>query len=136
MTVNPYLSFDGNCREAFEFYKELLGGELFVMTYGDSPMASELPPENHDRVIHAHLMAGDIVLMGGEAPSGEYRQPQGISINIQTGSVDEGSRIFEAFAQDGKVTMPFEETFWVERFGMVRDRFGTPWMVNAGKDKP
>ena len=133
MTVNPYLSFDGNCREAFEFYKELLGGELFLMTYGDSPMASELPAEHHDRVVHAYLGAGDIVLMGGESPSGEYQEPQGITINIQTDSVGEGSRIFEALARDGKVMMPFEETFWVERFGMVRDRFGTPWMVNAGK---
>ncbi len=133
MNVIPYLNFDGNCREAFDFYGQLLGGEPQYVTFGDAPADEQMPAEMADGVMNVYLQAGDIVLMGSDAFGGRYERPRGIYVSLQVGSVEEGVRIFEAFANGGKVIMPLEPTFWVERFGMVVDRFGTPWMVNAGK---
>lgn len=131
MKLNPYLGFDGNCAEAFRFYQELLGGELKVLTHAGSPMADEVPPEWADRVMHSCLTAGDVVLMGGDTPPGSYAAPSGFCVSLHLPDAAEGERIFNALATEGNVTMPFEKTFWAERFGMVTDRFGTPWIVNC-----
>ena len=89
----------------------------------------ETPPEHRDRIIHVRLVAGDNVLMGGDVPPGAP-VPQGFSLSIQVDSVQEADRIFNALVEGGRTTMPLGPTFWAERFGMLVDRFGTPWMVN------
>lgn len=132
MRVLPYLGFDGQCAEAFGFYQETLGGDLEIMTNGESPIADEVPGEAHDRVLHACLSAGDLVLMGSDAPPDWHATPQGLSVSLQLSDVDEAERIFAALADGGAVEMPMGKTFWAERFGMVTDRFGIPWMVNCG----
>lgn len=132
MQVNPYLNFDGRCAEAFSFYEQLLGGRIeAMMTFRDSPMASEVPADWHDLVIHAHLTVGDVVLMGSDAPGEHYAPPQGLHVSLHVEDPAEAERIFHALADNGKVTMPIDKTFWAERFGMLVDRFGTPWMVNC-----
>jgi PhnB protein len=132
MDFTPYLNFNGTCAAAFKFYEHALGGEIeFLQTHGDSPMKDHVPPDWHDKVIHVCLNVQGKRLMGSDAPAEHYSPAQGIYVNIQVPSSDEGKRVFEALADGGKVTMPFGQTFWSPGFGMLVDRFGTPWMVNS-----
>lgn len=133
MELIPYLNFDGRCAEAFRFYHSVLGGTLEVMTFRDSPMAGELSPEWLDRVMHARLAVGEAVLMASDTPPGQYAAPQGFAVTINVEDAAEAERIFRALAEGGTITMPLEKTFWAERFGMLVDRFGVPWIVNGGR---
>jgi PhnB protein len=134
MKLNPYLTFDGRCREAFEFYQKAFGGQIsFMQTIGESPMASSMPPETHGRVMHVTLHIGDQVLQGADAPSGLFSEPAGFSVALHFDDVGEGQRVFDALAQKGMVQMPFQETFWAKGFGVLIDEFGTPWILNAGQ---
>jgi PhnB protein len=131
MKIVPYLGFDGDCAEAFRLYERVLGGRIeLLMTYGESPMGAEVPADQKDRVMHVRLVAGDQVLMGGDAPPGSQAKAQGFCISLQVESAAEADRIFGALEAGGQATMPLGPTFWAERFGMLVDRFGTPWMVN------
>lgn len=132
MKVNPYLTFSGQCREAFEYYERLLGGKIEMMqTHGDSPIADNVPADWRDNVLHARLVAGDVVLMGCDAPPEHYAQPSGVHLTLAVDTPEDADRIFGALAEGGKVEMPIQQTFWAARFGMVVDRFGTPWMINC-----
>jgi PhnB protein len=134
MKLNTYLSFDGRCREAFEFYEKALAGRItFMQTIGDSPMASSTPPEAHGRIMHATLQAGDQVLQGADAPPGQYTKPGGFCVSATFDDVAVGERVFSALAQQGTVQMAFQETFWAKGFGMLVDQFDIPWIVNAGE---
>jgi PhnB protein len=133
MRLVPYLAFNGQCADAFRFYEKVLGGKLErLMTFGDMPEEEKVPPGMEDRIVHARLLVGDAVLMGGDTPSEYFKPPQGFCVNIWVDEVAEGERIFAELSKGGVVTMPMGETFWADRFGMVIDRFGTPWMVNCG----
>lgn len=132
MQLQPYLMFDGRCEEAFRFYEQCLGGRIEVMqTHGDSPIAAEVPPDWHKRILHARLVVGDAVLMGSDCPPEQYAAPQGLYVSANVDSPADADRVFNAFAENGTVTMPIEQTFWAARFGMLVDRFGTPWMINC-----
>ena len=134
MKLNPYLAFDGRCREAFEFYQKALGGKIsFIQTIGESPMASSTPVEAHGRIMHVTLQIGDQVLQGADAPQGLFTKPAGFRVAVHFDDVAEGERVFSALAQDGTIQMPFQSTFWAKGFGMLIDQFGTPWIVNAGQ---
>lgn len=134
MQINPYLSFNGKCAEAFTFYAQVLGGEnVMMMTYGESPMAAQTAPEDKDRIMHARLRAGDMVLMGADAPPQFFQPAQGMVVSVSVDAPAEADRIFKALSENGTVKMPIQETFWAQRFGMLIDRFGTPWMVNCEK---
>ena len=133
MQLVPYLNFPGNCAEAFRFYEKLFGGKIeTMMRFDESPMADEAPPEQRNNIIHAYLSIGDAVLMGSDAPPEYFAKPQGISVSVQLTDIEQGERIFKELAKGGNVGMPFEKTFWAERFGMVTDRYGIPWMINCG----
>jgi PhnB protein len=132
MQSNPYLSFNGDCQTAFEFYEQCLGGKIIEkMSYGESPMAEQTPPEQRDRIMHITLNVGNIVIMGADAPPQMFEKPQGFSVNLQFDNIAEAERVFNALAEKGTVRMPIQETFWAKRFGMAIDRFGTPWMINC-----
>lgn len=132
MQVNPYLNFDGNCREAFEFYAQTFGGTINAMIpHGGSPIENEVPREWHDLIMHANLKVGNTVLMASDSPPGQHRAPQGLYVNISIEEPADADRIFAALSNGGRVTMPIDRTFWARRFGMVVDRFGTPWMINC-----
>ena len=134
MKLNPYLAFDGRCREAFEFYEKALGGTIaFIQTMGESPMAANTPPEAHSRVMHVTLHVGDQVLQGADAPPGNFTKPAGFCVAVHYDEPADGERVFNALATGGKVQMPFQATFWAKGFGMLIDQFGTPWLVNAGQ---
>jgi PhnB protein len=132
MQIAPYLSFDGKCAEAFQFYAETLHGNIaMTMKYGESPMAADTPPEARDRVIHTRLDADGAMLMGADALPGRAAPMHGVSVMLDVKDEAEAERIFAAFANGGTVQMPIAQTFWAKRFGMVKDRFGTPWMINC-----
>jgi PhnB protein len=132
MQLNPYLLFNGDCAEAFKFYEETLGGKIESMfPYKGSPAAEHAPPEWADKIMHATVRIGDQPLMGSDAPPGRYEQPKGISVSLSLKDPEKGERLFNALAEGGTTTMPFQKTFWAAGFGMCTDRFGIPWMVNC-----
>lgn len=134
MQLNPYLIFNGQCRAAFEFYEQCLGGEITtIMTHAESPssMTEHLPPEWHDKILHVELMIDDKELMGSDAPPGYYEAPEGFSVSISLNDLAKAERIFDTLAEGGKVQMAFQQTFWADRFGMLIDQFGIPWMINC-----
>ena len=134
MKVNAYLMFDGNCEAAFKFYEKAVGAKTVVkMTFGDTPMAGEVPPDWKSKWVHARMQVGDQVVMASDAPPGRYEAPKGMSINLSFEQPAEADRIFKALSDGAKVTMPIQETFWAQRFGMLVDKFGVPWMVNCEK---
>jgi PhnB protein len=134
MRLNPYLMFDGKCEAAFRFYEQALGGTIVaMMTYADTPAAEHTSPEARGKIIHARLAVGDTVLMGSDAPIERYEKMQGFSVTLNIDESAEAERVFAALGAGGAVTMPIQETFWARRFGMLIDRFGTPWMINCEK---
>jgi PhnB protein len=134
MQLIPYLNFNGRCKEAFTFYERCLGGKIIAMsTFGETPAAEHVPAECRDWIIHARLLVGNAVLMGSDSPPEYFEAPKGFNVAIQIEDPSEADRIFHALAEGGSVRMPIEETFWARRFGMLTDRFGTPWMINCEK---
>jgi len=132
MQMTPYLSFKGECEAAFNFYQECLGGrpgELF--RYAGTPLANQVPEDWSNKIMHGSLMLGGQVLMGGDVAPDKYEAPKGFSLSLQIKSAIDAERIFHELAGGGRVLVPMEKTFWAERFGMVVDRFGIPWLINC-----
>ena len=137
MQLNPYLFLSGQCEEAFAAYQRILGGEITLMLkHAGTPAAGHVPPEWQDKIMHACLDLGGRKLMGSDAPPGRTKPPGGFSVQIAADSVAEAERVFAALAEGGEVTMPLQQTFWSERFGMLTDRFGVPWMINCEPGAP
>lgn len=139
MKISTYLTFDGQAREAFTFYQQVLGGTLETMTFAQAPDADQFPAEYRDRVMHTCLTLGDHCLMASDTLPGDfcggapYEGIKGCSISLHPESVAEGERLFNGLSEGGQVVMPMEKTFWAERFGMFTDRFGVSWMVNCAQ---
>lgn len=134
MKINPYLGFDGRCREAFEFYARVLGGSIeFLLTFGESPGCEQMPDAARDAVMHACMRVGEQRLMGSDAPPGHFVPMQGLYVSLHVDDVEQARRTFDALLDGGQVQMPFQPTFWSLGFGMGIDRFGTPWMVNCAQ---
>ena len=130
MHANTYLRFAGDCEEAFKYYARVCGGAVETMsTYSDTPAAAQMPPDWLGKIIHATLRLGDTIIMGADAPPSFYSKPQGFALTLSVDSPAEAERIFAAFSEGGASSMPMAPTFFAERFGMVVDRFGTPWIV-------
>jgi PhnB protein len=134
MQANTYLTFNGNCEEAFKTYQKLLGGEIVaMMTHVDTPAEAHVPPEWRDKILHARLVLGNGggMLMASDAPPGRQETMQGFSVTLNIKDPAEAERVFNVLAEGGTVRMALEETFWAHKFGMLTDRFGTPWMINC-----
>lgn len=133
MQINPYLNFAGNCAEAFAFYAKLFGGTIEMsMTHGGTPMASEVPADWHDKIMHIQMKTADgFTLMGSDAPPAYYSKPQGFFVSLQMSDPAEAERIYAALIDGGVASMKLQKTFWAERFAMLTDRFGTPWIINC-----
>lgn len=132
MQINAYLTFNGNCAEAFKFYETCLGGKIeALMTHADVPQDAQMSPEWRNLIMHARLNVEGGILMGSDSPASHFRPAQGITVSLQIPSVAQAERVFAELSKGGTVTMPIQQTFWATRFGMVTDRFGTPWMVNC-----
>jgi PhnB protein len=136
--LNPYLTFNGQCEEAFRFYEKCLDAKIsFMMTYGDAPLAEQTaeqtPSAWRNKILHTTLQVGDRVLQGVDVLPEHYQKPQGFSLSLNINSAEEADRIFNALADGGTAQMTLQETFWALRFGMLVDKFGTPWMINCEK---
>jgi PhnB protein len=128
------LSFDGACEEAFEHYQRLFGGKLeIVITWGASPLAGDVPPSWHQKILFARLIGRNLTLRGADAPPGTYRKPAGFNLCLSTSDAPEAERCFAALAESGTVLIPLASTFWADRYGEVVDRFGIPWEINCRK---
>jgi len=145
MTVQPYLFFAGTCEEAFTFYEKALHGKIVEMhRFSDMPPpppGSEAgcggpSPEQlaamSDKIMHVSLAVDDQIIMGSDNPEDAVGGFKGFSISLGFQSVERGHEVFDALSEGATVTMPFGETFWAKGFGMLTDKFGVPWMVNAG----
>ncbi len=137
MKIVTSLSFRGQCREAFEFYAEVLGGKIIAaITYGEAPPEMPITDEKYKNwLMHCWLEVGDQALMGADmdvAWAHNIDKPKnGFDVTLHTGDAAEGRRWFERLSEGGKPGMPFGETFWSPGFGALVDRFGIPWMINA-----
>jgi len=131
--LDAYLFFDGNCAEAMRFYERTLGGKIeMMMTHAESPMRDQTPPGSADRILHTSLSLDGRMLMASDAMVGApYEGMKNFSLSLAYPTVADARRVFDALAEGGKVTMPMQQTFWAEAFGMLADRYGTPWMVSG-----
>ena len=139
--LTPYLGFDGNCAEALRFYERALGGKIeMTLTYGESPMAEQVSAEHRQRVMHSALSlpGGGQLYAADKSPETQCAGPSGshsIGLTLEYADVAAGEAAFSALAEGGSVSMPMATSFWVERFGMLTDRYGVGWMVNAGPSR-
>jgi len=131
--VVTFLNFNGNCREAVEFYKKCFDAELYLLQYSEAPGDPVWATnEAKDRILHSSLTKGSttILMAADTMPGAPFQQGNGFSAMIRCESVPEIDALFAALAENGKITMPLQNTFWTPRFGMLTDRFGVQWMLN------
>ncbi|HTC34404.1 MAG TPA: VOC family protein [Bryobacteraceae bacterium] len=127
--IFTYLNFDGNCREAMQFYAKCLGAELQLSPFSDMP--GNTAPEAKDRIVHARLAKGSSLLLASDTQPGmPFQQGSNFSVSVQCESVQEIDTFFAAFSAKGAVAMPLQDMFWGARFGMLTDQFGIRWMFN------
>lgn len=135
--IKPYIAFKGNCEEAINFYKDKLGAEvLFSQTYGESPMADKVGPDQKDKIMHTSIKIGDSVVMACDNVfDAQNPTTVGNNISLALGGDDAATAqtMFDSLSEGGTVTMPMQETFWAEKFGMLTDKFGINWMFNIEK---
>ena len=134
--MNIYLNFTGNCREVFEFYRSVFGGEFEVLqTFADAPPEAGMPAEIADQIMHVSLPMPDGVLMGSDVPApDELRPGNNFAISLSASSRAEADRLFAALSADGSVEMALQETFWGSYFGSCRDQFDINWMISHDQD--
>ena len=139
MKVHPQISlaFDGQCEAAFRHYESCLGGKiLFVLSWGDSPMAAQAPPGWSTKVMHAAIRLGDVEITGSDVPPDQYEAPAGFEIMLNVDEPETAESVFQQMSDRGRIKMPLQETFWARRYGVLVDRFGIPWSVNCGAGEP
>ena len=134
--INSYLTFGGNCREAMNFYKDCLGGELTLQTVGESPLADKMPAQMKECILHASLVNDRVVLMGSDMV-GEQGLTKGnaVSMAINCSSEDEIQNIYEKLSKGGNKDHTLEQSFWGATFGDVTDKYGNHWLLNYEKGK-
>ena len=134
--INSYLTFNGNCREAMNFYKDCLGGELTLQTIGESPLADKMPPQMKECILHASLVKDSLVLMGSDMV-GEKGLIKGnnVSLAINCSSEEEIQSFYEKLSAGGIKDHVLEESFWGATFGDLTDKYGNHWLLNFEKNK-
>lgn len=135
MKLHTYLNYGGNCQQAFRFYEQHLGGKItMLMTHGQNPHPGQVPADWQDAVLHARIEIGETVLMGADVPS--YKPMRSVYLSLTVDGSEEAERLYALLADGGEVFMPLQETFFAFRFGQLRDRFGTSWMIVHERPMP
>lgn len=130
--LSPYLNFDGNCREAMDFYHSVLGGKLDMNTFGD--YFPNEPEERKDKIMHAMIQNDYLTLMASDTPPGaEYNIGNHVALSLAGDDTDQLRKLWEALSEGGQVIMPLEKQIWGDEFGMFADKFGMTWMVNISQ---
>ncbi len=134
-TVNPYVTYDGNCEEAFNFYKSVFGGEFeYLGRFRDMPSENPIPEEKADKIMHVSLRISEETVLMGSDSSPEYGQTceigNNVALSLNASSEEEAYKLYNELSKDGKINMPIQKTFWGALYGMFTDKFGINWMVN------
>jgi PhnB protein len=133
-TINSYLTFNGNCREAMTFYKNCLGGELTFQTIGESPLSKKMPKKMKDCILHATLTNGSLLLMGSDMVSENgLIKGNAVSLTLNCSSEPEIRSCYKKISAGGEATHPLEDSFWGALFGGLRDKYGNYWLLNYNK---
>lgn len=128
MKLDVYLNYTGNCQEAFRFYERHLGGRItLMMTHGQGPNAASLPADQENAILHARMELGGTVVMGADIPQSEPMRSAYLTLTAD--SAQDAERVYALLAEEGQIFMKMETTFFANRFAMLRDRFGTSWML-------
>jgi PhnB protein len=132
MKLDFYINYKGNCKEAFRFYEKHLGGKITMMsTFRDTPTAANIPEERKDDILHARIEVGAAVLMGADIPHAEPMRSAYLSLRVD--STKEAEKLYAILSDGGEIFMKMEQTFFASRFAMLRDKFGTSWMLLCEK---
>ncbi|RXK62342.1 VOC family protein [Lacibacter luteus] len=129
-TLNPYLSFEGNCAEAMQFYQQCFGGELNIQKVKEAPIAAQMPPQIQEQVMHAQLNSGAIVIMGSDMNRTKLNNGNGTHLCVQCTSEEEAHRFFNHLAIDGSIIEPLARMFWGGLYGSLTDKYGKYWLFN------
>lgn len=136
-TINPYLNYNGNTEEAFNFYRSVFGGEFAgLQRFRDTPEADKLPEKDRDKIMHIALPIGKNILMATDALDSygqKLHQGNNFYITVSVESEQEAKEIFNNLSQGGEIELELQRTFWAESFGMFRDKFGIQWMIDYSK---
>ena len=128
MKLSVYVNYPGTCEQAFRFYERHLGGSITMLQrHGELPGPSNVPSDWKDAVVHARMELGETVVMGADIPGAEPMRSAYLTLTLDT--AEEAERVYALLAEGGQIFMPMEETFYAKRFAMLRDRFGTSWML-------
>jgi PhnB protein len=137
MKVSPYLNYGGNCEEAFRFYEKHIGAKVtFKMTHEQAPAPGNVPDDWKKKILYAHMLIGESEIMGSDVPSDRFQPMRSVYLSLSVTSNEEAERIHALFSQGGEVFMPMQETFFAHRFSMLRDKFGTSWMIIHQRPAP
>ncbi|MDV6168875.1 VOC family protein [Flavobacterium sp. DG1-102-2] len=131
--LNPYLNFNGNTEEVFNFYRSVFGGEFaMLMRFGDTPGCEDMPETEKDGIMHIALPIGNNVIMGTDVPKSMEQVTTGtnLSISVHLSSREEADRVYNGLSTGGKATMPMNDMFWGDYYGMLTDKFDIQWMVS------
>jgi len=137
MKLTTYLNYGGNCAEALQFYEQHLGGKILMMsTYGEMPGAKNLTPEQAKAILHARIVIGDTAIMASDTPPDRFQPMRSVYLALSVDSNEEAERLYALLSDGGEIFMKMEETFFAHRFAMLRDKFGTSWMIIHEKPMP
>ena len=137
MKLHPYLNYGGNCKEAFQFYERHLGGKItMMMTHGEQPGPTPVAPDWKDAILYAHMTIGETELMANDVPPDRFQPMRSVYLSLSVDSIDEAERIHALLSDGGEIFMPMQETFFAHRFSMLRDKFGTSWMIIHQRPMP
>jgi PhnB protein len=135
--LHTYLNYGGNCEQAFRFYEQHLGGRItMLMRHGEQPGLGEIPANWHDKVLHARVSLGGTELLGADIPPDRFQPMRSAYLTLTLDSTADAERIYALLSDGGQVFMPMQETFFAFRFAMLRDRFGTSWMLLHERPRP
>jgi PhnB protein len=133
--INTYLTFNGNCREAMNFYQECLGGELFFQTVGESPMADKMPSKMKESILHSTLTSGDVRIQASDMGNDGLIKGNNVSLMLNCSSENEIRITYEKLTSGGNATHPLEDTFWGSLFGGLTDKFEIRWILHFPKNQ-
>jgi len=137
MKLHTYLNYGGNCEQAFRFYEEHLGGKITMMvTHGEQQGLNEVPPEMQKTIMHARITIGGAEIMGSDVPPERFQPMRSAYLSLSVDSIGEAERIYALLSAGGQIFMPLQETFFAFRFAMLRDKFGTSWMLLSERPRP
>jgi PhnB protein len=137
MKLTTYLNYGGNCEQAFRFYEQHLGGKItMMMTFAGQQLPPEAPPEWSKAIMYARMAIGGTDLMGNDVLPTSFQPMRSAYLSIAVDSIDEAERIYALLSDGGELFMPMAETFFAHRFAMLRDKFGTSWMIIHEREMP